>query len=417
MVEGEQTSGPALARQDTRPRQRRTNHPGIYPFPCRRCHKTCYRIEYRSGGRQVWETCHGTLRDAVAQQAKGRSEGAQTVRSSSRTVADVMNVYLARHGNFVGLSTIEGYRNSWDLVADTLGPIPLRGLTAELIQDTLLDLLHPTAERPAYAYKTVLHARALLGQALGDAVAKRILPFNPMAGRAVRLPRTPDNPRAFLETADMLRAHAVLASDETADLLLALGAFIGLRRGEVAALRRWGVDVDSRTVTVSRAFGRSSAGEYEKAPKSVAGSRTVPIPERVTEILARFASGDPTDYLVPTPRGVNVRVDYLTRRWTSIVAYKLMPAGVPRVSYHGLRHSYATMLAEAGISGILHMRVMGHAAPLWGMGPSSAVDPDLLEPVGSEQPRYIHQTRAQIEHARLRIDRYLDEVAREAGLE
>ena len=83
-------------------------------------------------------------------------------------------------------------------------------------------------------------------------------------------------------------------------------------------------------------------------------------------------------------------------------------AGVPRVTYHGLRHSYATMLADAGISGILHMRLMGHKVP-------SSWD-QSREPVGPLQPLYIHLTAVQLAQARHKIDVYLDEVAAGAEL-
>jgi integrase len=77
-----------------------------------------------------------------------------------------------------------------------------------------------------------------------------------------------------------------------------LAAFATLRFGELAALRRRDIDVEGRTVTVRRAQAELQDGRLiDKAPKSAAGVRTVPLPaellDAVTYRLEHFAAPGP----------------------------------------------------------------------------------------------------------------------------
>lgn len=110
-------------------------------------------------------------------------------------------------------------------------------------------------------------------------------------------------------------------------------AFTGLRWGELVALRRIDLDLDSGTVRVARKFaelqdGRRVAGR----PKSTAGVRTVALPTVLVNVvhdhLAEFpASGD--ELVFRGPLGAPLRRNNFHRSvvWSTLVVEAGLPAG------------------------------------------------------------------------------------------
>jgi integrase len=123
--------------------------------------------------------------------------------------------------------------------------------------------------------------------------------------------------------------------------LVLLATFTSLRWGELCALRRCDIDIDARTVRVSRSLTElANGGLAFGPPKSDAGRRTVGFPELIAAVirwhLSCFAqSGD--DGLVFTgPTGAPLRRGNVRRR-TWLPA--LTAAGLPAVHFHDLRHT------------------------------------------------------------------------------
>ncbi|MDQ2728270.1 MAG: site-specific integrase [Actinomycetota bacterium] len=146
-------------------------------------------------------------------------------------------------------------------------------------------------------------------------------------------------------------------------LVVLLGAWCGLRRGELLALRRGDIDLDHATVRVERAVQHRQNGTLEFGPpKTDAGRRTVAIPPHltpeVTAHLERF-TGPEADSLVFTgEKGGPVRPHVLQKAW---VAAK-DTTGLTQLHLHDLRHSGNTWAAATGASTKELMARMGHAS-------------------------------------------------------
>ena len=82
-----------------------------------------------------------------------------------------------------------------------------------------------------------------------------------------------------------MEARTLIAALEPHDqAALGLAVFAGLRRGELLALHWEDVDLDAGVLHVRRAW--DAGGLQVVAPKSKAGTRTVPITERLALLLA-----------------------------------------------------------------------------------------------------------------------------------
>lgn len=197
-------------------------------------------------------------------------------------------------------------------------------------------------------------------------VDKRI-PDSPCV--SITLPPIPERSVHVL-TADQVRALAASMPDRyRAAVLLAAGT--GLRLSEVLGLTWDRVDLDARTVTVDRQLDRHGAFSPPKTRKS---RRVVPMPGMVADALtAHRTAYPPAGRDMAHTDGSTVRAACLvftTRTGRPLTAPSMRhmfrrartAVGLPEsVTFHVLRHTYASLLIAAGTHLTVLSRRMGHS--------------------------------------------------------
>jgi integrase len=93
----------------------------------------------------------------------------------------------------------------------------------------------------------------------------------------------------FLSPAEVWKLADTIRPDYRA--LILLGAFGGLRIGEMAGLRRGRVDLERGTVQVIEIITRAGGHLHFGPPKTSAGRRMVGLPRFVVEALAERMTG------------------------------------------------------------------------------------------------------------------------------
>lgn len=127
--------------------------------------------------------------------------------------------------------------------------------------------------------------------------------------------------------------------------------YTGCRRGELLALTWEDVDLDNREIRINKSLFRAESGKMElKRPKTEAGERVVPIPDKLAEHINKgkgpvFNSGG----------------KYLTDRQAMKRWEKYQKLSGVKCTPHQLRHAYATMLFEADVSESDAQELLGHA--------------------------------------------------------
>jgi integrase len=98
--------------------------------------------------------------------------------------------------------------------------------------------------------------------------------------------------------------------------LVFVGAYGGLRIGELAGLRRSRVDLDAGTVDVAETVVEVEGRLQFGPPKTRAGRRRIGLPRRVVDELALHlrAPGRPTDPVFRSPAGGPLRVTAFRNR-------------------------------------------------------------------------------------------------------
>lgn len=158
-----------------------------------------------------------------------------------------------------------------------------------------------------------------------------------------------------------------------------IALYMGLREGEICALRWGDVDLKRREMHVQRAIGRGDGGDYEKVPKTKSSDRRLIIPESLikplTERRARMRSElnalgikkTPDEfarhYVIGDVNGRFLSPATIGRQW-SVLADNLGFFGTQGrpCTFHDLRHSFATAAIAAGVDVKTVQSSLGHSS-------------------------------------------------------
>jgi integrase len=215
--------------------------------------------------------------------------------------------------------------------------------------------------------KTVHNVHICLHKALQDAVDDGLLRRNP-AEKAHATPK--DRPQIETWSADELAAFLSFAAQDRDLVLYHLAAATGMRRGELLGLRWRDVDLDGARVSVRQQFTRQGNGLGFGAPKSRKSIRSIDVDDETIVLLReqherqRFdrrawgpAYRSDLDLVFCRPGGSPEDPNVIGRRFVRRV--RELPI-VPAIGLHGLRHTHATLLLEAGVDVKTVSERLGH---------------------------------------------------------
>ncbi len=227
----------------------------------------------------------------------------------------------------------------------------------------------PTSSRKGLAPKTVKNVHGLLHRALEDAVEQDLVARNVAALKAARPAKVPRVERRVWAPEELRRFLAALAADRLA-ALWQLDCTTGLRRSELLGLPWTALDLGAGELAVVQRLvvveGKPEIRLGTKTPKS---ARRISIDPATVAMLRAHRKAQATERLAWGPAwtdhglvftredGTPLRPRQVARSFDRLVA----AAGLPALTMHGLRHSYAT----AGLAGGVDLKVMserlGHA--------------------------------------------------------
>jgi integrase len=250
-------------------------------------------------------------------------------------------------------ATFERYEELLRLhVIPHLGHIRIGRLTPADVQA----VLNGASQRGLKA-RTVSHIRAVIRTSLNQALRWGIVSRNVAAlatpPRIVHVPvqvLTPDQALVLLE--------AVAGSP--IETLVRVALSLGLRQGEALGLRWQDVDFAARQLHVRHALQRVAGELTLVEPKSRSSRRTLPLPEALVAALREHKDrqpGLPAAYLFTTAGGQPLDGTNVTKTFQKL----LRAAGLPRMRFHDLRHSCASLLLAQGVSPRQVMETLGHS--------------------------------------------------------
>jgi len=286
------------------------------------------------------------------------------VAGPSQTVGAFLADWLLDAAGRLQPRTVERYAGLIRLhINPALGAIRLRKLTPQDIVRLYADL------RTTLATASVAQIHAVLHSALGQAVRWHAIAHNPVA--AVRSPRPMRREMRFLDPRQV-RVMLDAAAGDPLEALYVAAVFTGLRLGELLGLRWRDVDLDARSLVVRHTLTRVEGEWVLRQPKTTHSARTVRLAARAAEALRAHYIGE-AERLLALGHRIGPETLVWSDRWGDPVnawhvterelAPLLARAGLPRVRFHDLRHSFASMMLSEGVRVDVVSRMLGHASP------------------------------------------------------
>ena len=146
---------------------------------------------------------------------------------------------------------------------------------------------------------------------------------------------------------EQLRAYLTAAAASPYAVPLMLMA-CGLRRGEALGARWENLDIPARTLAV---VGQRLPGGAYAPPKTAASVRVIELPQQLMVVLMRL----------PRPIGGGWLCDVSATTLRLAHDRVLAAAQLPKVTLHGLRHSFATAAVQQGVPIKVLQAALGHA--------------------------------------------------------
>jgi len=243
-----------------------------------------------------------------------------------------------------------------------LGHVQLSALRAKHISTAYRDITSGNAARleagkRATGPATIARVHATLRAALNTAVRQGAVSQN--VASFVELP-TSDRPPVVVWSPQHVGSF-LDHLDTTADRLAPLFHLViaaGLRRGEACALRWADVDLEGGSLRVSRSRSTIGRRVVEGAPKTKGSARTISLDSGTVAVLRghrraqaaeRLAWGGAwvdTDGVFVREDGELLHPEHVSNRFAALTR----AAGLPRVRFHDLRHTSATLGLASGES-------------------------------------------------------------------
>lgn len=351
-------------------------------------------VGYDDGGKRLQKWHSGFKRRKDAERALteilGRLESGAYVEPAKLTYAEYLRQsWLPAREPSLRSTTYDGYaRNVERHIIPALGATRLQQLTPDTLSTFYADRLRaPGRNGKPLSARTVRYLHSIVHKSLADAVRWGLVVRNvadaaePPSYSATKAPP----PRTW--NAEELRAFLESVTDDRLYGLWHLYATTGLRRGEALGLTWAAVDLDAASLSIHTEHVVIRGEIHQTKPKSAHGLRAVALDAGTVAVLRAHRKRQVAERLAWGPAYsdnglVFCREDgsALNPNWASERFSKLVAAlDVPRVTLHGLRHTWASLALQAGVNSKVVSERLGHATVAFTLDTYSHVMPGMQE--------------------------------------
>lgn len=326
--------------------------------------------------------------EAVRARLNAEVEAEALKPAESISVAELVSTYITMECADIARSTATGYsgmlrRN----IEPYIGSIPLEDLTEEDVQKWV------NAMAKKHARSTACNSLRLLRGSLKYGLRKKLVSENVAAWAKVPKNEDADYGRPYSLT-DKERTRVLNTLNASIDVPTILAAkislYTGLRRGELCALKWKCVDFSQSSIRVEAAIGHTDTEFYIKGPKSVSSRRAIPnCPEDLMRDLAARKRDMKEEcirlgiefseemFVLGFPDGSFLKPPRINGAWRALSKALNLHGVLNRntVTFHDLRHSFATYAVANGVDPKTLASLMGHSKASMTLDRYASADP------------------------------------------
>jgi len=325
--------------------------------------------------KQVSRSIKGTKKDAERELAQALHELAtgNHVESARITTAEFLRIWIKDYVASIEVSkTRIGYESIVrNHLVPAFGRLQLANLRPRQISRIYAELRESGRKdgKPGgLSPRTISNIHRVLKLSLKYAVDQQILRSNP--ADSVKPPRFEKKRFQTLERGQ-IDGLLETAASSFAGPIIRMAVNTGLRQGEVLGLRWSDIDLGRGLLHVRQTLQYiPGEGLIVKAPKTQRSRRTVSFSQSVAVVLRKVRARQSemrllyggayrsTDLVFTTQDGGPISPRNLYRSFLKL----LDKAGLPRIRFHDLRHTHATLLLAEGIPVNLVSERLGHTS-------------------------------------------------------
>lgn len=284
---------------------------------------------------------------------------------SDMTLKDYLEMWIDKKKNKLSPSSVSGYLTIINKhLIPSLGYIKLKDLKPFIMDDYYDTKLETLSGR------TVLHHHRMLNKAMVDAIKKyRLISLNPLDG--VEAPKAAKYKASVLNTEEIQLLFKALEGDYLEVPIKAM-LFLGLRRGELLALKWDDIDYYNKTITIQRNLIRGGDKGTElilKEPKTEESTRTIVLSDNIIEILEAYKKAQEKlikkqgeiykdeGFIFCNEDGSNINPASFSHRFK----YFIDKNNLKQIRLHDLRHTNATMMLLSKVPAKVASERLGHS--------------------------------------------------------
>lgn len=403
------------------------------------------RVRLTKDGRQrtLWYVVVDVGRDAAGKRKQKWHGGFKTRREAEAARAKIindMNIFthllptgvvsshfvrkdwLPMMRSQVKPSTWDSYRRNLELyVLPRLGHLELHKVSQKHLNSLYAELLASGRRngRGGLSVKTVRYLHTTIHKVFEDACDAQLVAQNPAArARPPRLQAASRQEMRFW-TAEQLGQFLAHARGHRLHAAFHLAAMTGMRRGEVLGLRWKDVDLGRRRLSIRQTIISVAYDVVVSTPKTHQ-ARVVDLDPGTVEILNRHQldqingrsewayDREAHDLVFTREDGRPLHPEGFTRLFNRQVA----KSGLPRIRFHDLRHTHASIAVQAGIPVKVISERLGHESPAFTLKQYAHAMPGMQKDAAAEIAEIV--LNSPVNYAGLRVVNQLPQPVRKS---
>lgn len=261
-------------------------------------------------------------------------------------------------------TTVDGYENIIDNhIIPTIGNLRLQDIKPYNIQK-YFDIKSETLSA-----RTLNNHNRVLTSAFIHAVDMELIEKNPMD--KVKPPKEQREETIALTIEESKELLVKIQNNLTLKMPVTLSLLLGLRRGECLALTWDDIDFEKGTVSINKTLEYVKGVYYINPPKTKKSKRTIALPESLVPILKdhkkwqsemKLRSGglwknEKNLVCASKLKGEYIKPTALSDAFRNF----LIKNNLPKMRFHDLRHTNATLMLAAGVSAKVAGNRLGHS--------------------------------------------------------
>ena len=318
-------------------------------------------------GKTIYKNVLGRTQAEVKEKLKRAIEDSAKLDMSKvgqYTVGQWMDVWFENYAKIkVRPSSHQTYRGYIENhIKPNIGSIPLNKLTSlelqkfykKLLGNGRVERIESKKQPKGLSAKTVRNINQIISSALNLAIEQKLILANP--ANACALPKLEHREMKTLPV-EQLTSFLREAKESGVFEMYYIELATGLRRGELLGLKWSDIDLEHGNLRVQRQIVRID-GEIVEAPlKTKNAYRTLPLSTDAVDVLKeqKKKCGN-SQYVFPSPTGGPISPDSVLHMLHRV----LKRVGLPKVRFHDLRHTFATLALQNGVDIKTVSGMLGH---------------------------------------------------------